>query len=94
MSQVKTPPRRTGNIPVEVRLKPEFNDAEAPRAGSCSTARACPGHPGKVRACRLYEITGPLSAIQQTAAGKGLLCDAVTQEFRAGDLARLRRSTA
>lgn len=66
---------------VEVRLKPEYADAEGASAlaqlrGLGLTAAR------EVRASRLYEIRGALNAGQVQQAARELLCDPVTQEFR------------
>lgn len=76
---VKLPPANTHLI--EVKLKSEFNDAEGAAALALLREQGLTSLK-EVRAGRLYEISGSLSATQAHQAGKDLLCDAVTQEFR------------
>lgn len=66
---------------IEVSLKCEFNDAEGEVAMALLREQGLSSLK-EVRVGRLYELTGPLSANQAHQAGKDLLCDAVTQEFR------------
>ncbi|MEK7234825.1 MAG: phosphoribosylformylglycinamidine synthase subunit PurS [Elusimicrobiota bacterium] len=66
---------------IEVKLKNEFNDAEGAAALALLREQGL-SNLKEVRTGRIYEITGALSAIQAHQAGKELLCDAVTQEFR------------
>jgi len=66
---------------IEVKLKSEFNDAEGAAAMALLREQGL-SQLKDVRMGRLYEITGALSANQAHQAGKELLCDAVTQEFR------------
>lgn len=66
---------------IEVRLKSEFNDAEGAAALALLREQGLSSLK-EVRMGRLYEISGTLSANQAHQAGKELLCDAVTQEFR------------
>jgi len=73
---------QTANVHlIEVKLRNEFNDGEG------TTALALLREQGlsslkEVRTGRLYEISGSLSATQANQAGRDILCDAVTQEFR------------
>ena len=76
---VKPPPQNTHLL--EVKLKPEFNDAEGAAAMALQREQGLASLK-EVRVGRLYELQGPLSATQAHQAGKDLLCDAVTQEFR------------
>ncbi|MBI4061375.1 MAG: phosphoribosylformylglycinamidine synthase subunit PurS [Elusimicrobia bacterium] len=66
---------------IEVKLRSEFNDAEGAAALALLREQGLSSLKD-VRAGRLYEISGSLSAHQAHQAGKDLLCDAVTQEFR------------
>ena len=66
---------------IEVKLKNEFNDAEGAAAMALLREQGL-SNLKEVRMGRIYEITGSLSASQAHQAGKELLCDAVTQEFR------------
>lgn len=66
---------------VEVRLKPEFNDAEGAAAASLLREQGLTALK-EARVSRLYELKGPISANQAQQAAKDLLCDPVTQEFR------------
>ena len=66
---------------VEVRLRPEFADAEGAGALSLLHGQGLSAIK-EARACRLYEIKGPLNANQVLQAAKDLLCDGVTQEHR------------
>lgn len=76
---VRTQPSHTHLI--EVRLRPEFADAEGSAALSLLQGQGLPALK-QSRAGRLYEISGPLSANHVQQVAKELLCDAVTQEFR------------
>ena len=71
----------SGTHLIEVRLRPEFVDAEG--AGALALLRA-QGQTSlrDARISRLFEIKGPLTVNQVQQAAKDLLCDAVTQEFR------------
>ena len=66
---------------VEVKLRPDFLDAEGQAALSLlqglglNTARDC-------RASRLYELRGGLNSAHAQQIARELLCDPVTQEFR------------
>ena len=66
---------------IEVKLKSEFNDAEGSAAMALLREQGL-SNIKEVRMGRLYEVSGALSANQAHQAGKELLCDAVTQEFR------------
>jgi len=66
---------------VEVRLRPEFVDAEGASALSLLMAQGMPSLK-EARVSRLYEIKGPITANQVLQAAKDLLCDPVTQEHR------------
>ncbi len=66
---------------IEVKLRNEFNDAEGAAAMALLREQGL-SNLKEVRCGRLYEISGALSANQAHQAGKDLLCDAVTQEFR------------
>ena len=76
---VKSPQQNTYLI--EVKLKCEFNDAEGEAAMSLLREQGLFSLK-EVRVGRLYELRGPLTVNQAHQAGKDLLCDAVTQEFR------------
>ncbi|MBI3289675.1 MAG: phosphoribosylformylglycinamidine synthase subunit PurS [Elusimicrobia bacterium] len=76
---VKLQPQATHLI--EVQLKPEFNDAEGAAAMALLREQGLSSLKD-VRVGRLYEIKGALSANQAHQAGRDLLSDAVTQEFR------------
>ena len=66
---------------LEVKLRGEFSDAEG--AASLALLREQGLASLKdVRTGRLYELSGNLTANQAQQAGRDLLCDAVTQEFR------------
>lgn len=81
--QKTAPPSRNGGSvhQIEVRLKPEFSDAEGVRAlallqeAGLNTAR-------ELRTSLIYEIRGPLNMGQVQQAARDLLCDCVTQEFK------------
>jgi phosphoribosylformylglycinamidine (FGAM) synthase PurS component len=66
---------------VEVKLRPDFTDAEGQTALSLlqglglNTARDC-------RTSRLYELRGGLNSAHAQQIARDLLCDPVTQEFR------------
>jgi len=64
-----------------VRLRPEFADAEGAAALALLHGQGLSSIK-EARACRLYEIKGPLTANQVLQAAKDLLCDGVTQEHR------------
>lgn len=66
---------------IEVKLKPEFTDAEGAAALALLREQGL-SQLKEVRTGRLYELKGSLSANQAHLAGRDLLCDAVTQEFR------------
>jgi phosphoribosylformylglycinamidine (FGAM) synthase PurS component len=66
---------------IEVRLRPEFADAEGAAALSLLSAQSLPSLK-EARVSRLYRITGPITANQVQQAAKDLLCDSVTQEHR------------
>lgn len=66
---------------IEVKLRNEFNDAEGAAAMALLREQGLTALKD-VRVGRLYEITGALTANQAHQAGKELLCDTVTQEFR------------
>ncbi len=66
---------------VEVRLKPEFTDAEGAAALLLLKEQGL-SQLKEVRVGRVYELKGALTANQAHQAGRDLLCDAVTQEFR------------
>lgn len=66
---------------IEVRLRPEFADAEGAGALALLHGQGLSSIK-EARACRLYEIRGPLSANQVLQAAKDLLSDGVTQEHR------------
>lgn len=66
---------------IEVKLKAEFNDAEGAAALALLREQGLTSVK-EIRTGRLYEISGSLTANQAHQAGKELLCDAVTQEFR------------
>lgn len=66
---------------LEVKLRGEFNDAEGMASLALLKEQGL-GQLKDVRTGRLYEICGGLTANQAQQAGKDLLCDAVTQEFR------------
>ena len=66
---------------LEVKLKSEFTDAEGAAALALLKEQGL-NSLKDVRTGRLYEIAGALTANQAQQAGKDLLCDAVTQEFR------------
>lgn len=66
---------------IEVKLKGEFADGEGMAAMALLRAQGLSSIT-EVRMGRIYEISGALTANQAHQAGKDLLCDAVTQEFR------------
>ncbi len=66
---------------LEVKLRGEFLDAEGAGALALLKEQGLSSLK-EIRTGRLYEITGGLTANQAQQAGKDLLCDAVTQEFR------------
>ena len=66
---------------IEVKLRNEFNDAEGAAAMLLLREQGL-SNIKEVRMGRLYEVSGALTANQAHQAGKDLLCDAVTQEFR------------
>ena len=66
---------------IEVHLRPEFADTEGAGALALLQSQGLSSIK-EARACRLYEIKGPLSANQVLQTAKDLLCDAVTQEHR------------
>ena len=66
---------------IEVRLRPEFADAEGAAALALLHAQGQTALKD-ARVSRLYEISGPVSATQAQQTAKELLCDAVTQEHR------------
>ena len=66
---------------IEVKLKPEFLDAEGTAAMALLKEQGL-GQLKEVRAGRLYELKGALTANQAHQAGRDVLCDAVTQEFK------------
>jgi phosphoribosylformylglycinamidine (FGAM) synthase PurS component len=66
---------------IEVKLRAEFNDAEGAAAMALLREQGL-SNIKEVRMGRIYEVTGALTANQAHQAGKDLLCDAVTQEFR------------
>jgi phosphoribosylformylglycinamidine (FGAM) synthase PurS component len=67
---------------IEVRLRPEFADAEGAAALSLLQSQSLPSLK-EARVSRLYRIQGPITANQVQQAAKDLLCDSVTQEYRA-----------
>jgi phosphoribosylformylglycinamidine (FGAM) synthase PurS component len=66
---------------IEVRLRPEYADAEGAAALALLHAQG-QSTLREARVSRLYEICGPLSATQAQQVAKELLCDSVTQEYR------------
>ena len=66
---------------IEVKLKPEFTDAEGAAALALLREQGLT-QLKEVRTGRLYELKGSLTANQAHQAGRDVLCDAVTQEFR------------
>ena len=68
---------------VEVKLRPDFVDAEGQSALALlqglglNTARDC-------RTSKLYELRGGLNSAHAQQIARDLLCDPVTQEFRLG----------
>jgi phosphoribosylformylglycinamidine synthase len=77
-------PVPTASHRVEVRLRPEFPDAEGAKALSLlqglglTSAR-------EVRTSRLYLLKGPYTSPHAQQAAKELLCDPVTQDWRLGE---------
>lgn len=75
------PKKADGVFQIEIRLKPEFNDAAGAEALSLlheaglHTAR-------EIRTSRLYEIHGLYNQGQLQQASRELLCDSVTEESR------------
>ena len=67
---------------IEVRLRPEFADAEGAAALALLQAQGLSSL-REARLSRLYEIKGALTANQAQQAARDLLSDPVTQEFRA-----------
>jgi phosphoribosylformylglycinamidine (FGAM) synthase PurS component len=73
--------KKSASYQVEVKLKSDYADAEGQSALGLlhslgvNTAK-------EVRASRVYELKGPLTAAQVQQAARELLCDPVTQEFR------------
>ena len=73
--------RPPNSYTVEVKLRPDFPDAEGQAALSLlqglglSAARDC-------RTSRLYELRGALNSGHAQQIARDLLCDPVTQEFR------------
>src|SRR4051812_15929288 len=73
--------RPTNAYTVEVKLRPDFQDAEGQAALSLlqglglTAARDC-------RTSRLYELRGGLNSANAQLIARDLLCDPVTQEFR------------
>ena len=66
---------------LEVRLKPDFADAQG--ASALALLHGLGVAPAReVRASQLYEIRGAVTATQVQQAAKELLCDPVTQELR------------
>ena len=76
---VKTLPSQTHIV--EVRLKPEFADAEGAGAFTLLREQGLSAL-REVRCGRLYELTGPLTLNQAQQAARDVLCDNVTQEHR------------
>jgi phosphoribosylformylglycinamidine (FGAM) synthase PurS component len=66
---------------IEVRLRPEFADAEGAAALALLQAQSQPSLKD-ARVSRVYRINGPITANQVQQAAKDLLCDPVTQEHR------------
>lgn len=66
---------------IEVRLRPEFADAEGAAALQLLQAQGLSSIK-EARVSRLYRIQGPITANQVQQATKDLLCDPVTQEHR------------
>jgi phosphoribosylformylglycinamidine (FGAM) synthase PurS component len=73
--------RPTNAYTVEVKLRPDFQDAEGQAALSLlqglglNTARDC-------RTSKLYELRGGMNSANAQLIARDLLCDPVTQEFR------------
>lgn len=67
---------------IEVRLRPEHSDAEGAAALALLQAQGLSSL-REARVSRVYEIKGPVTANQALQAAKDLLCDPVTQEYRA-----------
>ncbi len=66
---------------VEVRLKPEYADAEGAAALALLRGQGLTAI-REVRVGRLYELKGPVTANHAQQAGRDLLGDPVTHEFR------------
>jgi len=66
---------------IEVRLRPEFADAEGAAALALLLAQSQPSL-RDARVSRVYRINGPITANQVQQVAKDLLCDPVTQEHR------------
>ena len=66
---------------VEVRLKPEFADAEGAAALALLRGQGLSAIK-EVRVARLYELRGPVTANQAQQAARDLLGDPVTHEAR------------
>lgn len=75
-------PKANGNTyHVEVRLRPEFTDAEGQAVLALLNGLGL-GAARAVRLSRVYEIRGPLNSAHVQQAARELLCDAVTQEYQ------------
>ncbi len=66
---------------VEVRLKPDFTDAEGAAALALLSGAGLAAAK-EVRASRLYQLRGSVNLGHVQQAARDLLCDPVTQEFR------------
>ncbi len=66
---------------IEVRLRGDFIDAEGQGALALLKEQGLTSLK-EVRTGRLYELCGSLTANQAQQAGRDVLCDAVTQEYR------------
>lgn len=66
---------------VEIRLKPEFADAEGAAALALLRGQGLTSIK-EVRVARLYELKGPVTANHAQQAGRDLLGDPVTHEAR------------
>ncbi len=66
---------------IEVRLRPEFSDAEGASALQLLQAEGLSSLK-EARVSRLYRIQGPITATQVQQAARDLLCDPITQEHR------------